>query len=174
MTKFFDQIFVHDFFLISNQDPRKTVANIVCTFRRSVWTDHRNVLAQHPELNLEDYKMDPKYELDSVSYVDNMRSPRFIQTHLPFKLLPEELQNNSTSAKVKLKYLKNSNVLMIDARTLSSTQEFALEPLRNQFLKFSPGDKFITHWSDYYLCTPRYQVSILELGNFRLPSSSLE
>ena len=72
--------------------------------RRSAWTDHRKVLAEYPELNLKDYEMDRDYELDSVSYVDKMKSARFIQTHLPFKLLPKKLRDNSTSAKVKRDY----------------------------------------------------------------------
>lgn len=43
----------------------------------------------------------PRYLLDSVDYVNNLPSPRFIKTHLPFKLLPIKLQQNTTNTKVK-------------------------------------------------------------------------
>lgn len=52
-------------------------------------------MANNPEMTF------PDFVLDSVSYINNYPSPRFIKAHLPFKLLPEKLQNNETSAKVK-------------------------------------------------------------------------
>lgn len=67
---------------------------------RSVWTDHRRILAEQPDINFSNYGFNADYELNSVEFVDKLLSPRFIQSHLPFKLLPKKLQENSTSAKV--------------------------------------------------------------------------
>ena len=39
---------------------------------------------------------------DSVEHVEKLASPRFIKTHLPFNLLPEQLQAFATKAKVCL------------------------------------------------------------------------
>uniref|UniRef100_A0A1B6JC27 Sulfotransferase domain-containing protein n=1 Tax=Homalodisca liturata TaxID=320908 RepID=A0A1B6JC27_9HEMI len=48
---------------------------------------------------------DPKYEFprelwDSVGFVKEMPSPRFIKTHLPFNMLPLQLQQGKTGAKI--------------------------------------------------------------------------
>lgn len=62
--------------------------------RRSSLFDNEELLADHPNIILS------PHVLDSVGYINNLPSPRFIKTHLPFNLLPEKLQNGSTSAKV--------------------------------------------------------------------------
>ncbi|KAF5291378.1 hypothetical protein FQA39_LY03529 [Lamprigera yunnana] len=37
---------------------------------------------------------------NSVNYVKNMKSPRFIKTHLPFSLLPHEIQSGAKTPKI--------------------------------------------------------------------------
>ena len=51
-------------------------------------------MAGNPEITF------PSYVLDSVKYINELPSPRYIKAHVPFDLLPEKLQNNSTQAKV--------------------------------------------------------------------------
>lgn len=65
-----------------------------------MWTDHRRILAEQPDMNFSNYGFNADYELNSVEFVDKLPSQRFIQSHLPFRLLPKKLQENSTSAKV--------------------------------------------------------------------------
>lgn len=42
----------------------------------------------------------PQYLKDSVTFARNMKDPRFLKTHLPWDLLPTQIQNGSTKAKV--------------------------------------------------------------------------
>lgn len=53
------------------------------------------MLPKKPDLKL------PLYVSDSIEYIDRMASPRFIKTHLPYKLLPKKLKDRSTEAKVR-------------------------------------------------------------------------
>ncbi|KAF2893638.1 hypothetical protein ILUMI_12539, partial [Ignelater luminosus] len=41
-----------------------------------------------------------KYEANSIDFAKNMQRPRFIKTHLPFSLLPEQIQNGTKSPKM--------------------------------------------------------------------------
>lgn len=56
--------------------------------------NYEKVLPEKPDLKL------PLYVSDSVEFIDKMKSPRFIKTHLPYKLLPKKLRDQSTKAKV--------------------------------------------------------------------------
>lgn len=67
--------------------------NIFC-FSHTPLFDYRNVLPEKPDLKL------PLYVSDSIEYINQMESPRFIKTHLPYKLLPKKLKDRSTKAKV--------------------------------------------------------------------------
>lgn len=42
----------------------------------------------------------PRYIIDSISFTKNLPSPRFIKSHLPFHLLPRQLRNGETKAKI--------------------------------------------------------------------------
>lgn len=37
---------------------------------------------------------------DTVDFVENLKSPRFIKSHIPFKLLPKKLQQNEAKVMV--------------------------------------------------------------------------
>uniref|UniRef100_A0A8D8UP80 Sulfotransferase domain-containing protein n=1 Tax=Cacopsylla melanoneura TaxID=428564 RepID=A0A8D8UP80_9HEMI len=41
----------------------------------------------------------PPYVLDSVKHISNLPGRRFIKAHLPFRLLPQKIQDGSTKAK---------------------------------------------------------------------------
>lgn len=43
----------------------------------------------------------PEFINDSVEYVRHLKQPRLIKTHLPFSLLPLQIQNNTKQPKVK-------------------------------------------------------------------------
>lgn len=59
--------------------------------------DYEKVLPEKPDLIL------PLYVSDSIEFINRMKSPRFIKTHLPYKLLPKKLRDRSTKAKVRSK-----------------------------------------------------------------------
>ncbi|KAF2893636.1 hypothetical protein ILUMI_12537 [Ignelater luminosus] len=42
----------------------------------------------------------PQYHTNSVEYTKNLQRPRFIKSHLPFSLLPEQLQSGTRSPKM--------------------------------------------------------------------------
>lgn len=54
------------------------------------------MLPKLPDLQL------PEYVTDALGYIDRMPSPRFIKSHLPFELLPLEIQEGKKNAKVSL------------------------------------------------------------------------
>jgi Sulfotransferase domain. len=56
--------------------------------------DYSDVLPKLPDLQF------PSYVSDSVTYVDEMKSPRFIKTHLPWELLPKQIRDGSKQPKV--------------------------------------------------------------------------
>ncbi|XP_050437126.1 luciferin sulfotransferase-like isoform X2 [Adelges cooleyi] len=56
--------------------------------------DYEKDLLEKPDLKL------PLYVLDSIEYINRMKSPRYIKTHLPYKLLPTKLKDQSTKAKI--------------------------------------------------------------------------
>ncbi|XP_049956268.1 luciferin sulfotransferase-like isoform X1 [Schistocerca serialis cubense] len=56
--------------------------------------DYRDILPRIPDLKL------PLYVTNSVKYIDEMPSPRFIKTHIPWELLPRQIQDGSVKPKV--------------------------------------------------------------------------
>ncbi|KAK4884744.1 hypothetical protein RN001_001015 [Aquatica leii] len=42
----------------------------------------------------------PPYVSNSIKYTETLSSPRFIKTHLPFSLLPEQIQNGTKTPKI--------------------------------------------------------------------------
>ncbi|XP_022167669.1 sulfotransferase 1 family member D1-like [Myzus persicae] len=56
--------------------------------------DYEKVLPEKPDLKL------PLYVSDSIEFINGLKSPRFIKTHLPYKLLPKKLRDQSTKAKI--------------------------------------------------------------------------
>ena len=56
--------------------------------------DYTDVLQKLPDLQF------PSYISDSVTYIDEMKSPRFIKTHLPWELLPKQIQDGTKQPKV--------------------------------------------------------------------------
>lgn len=61
---------------------------------RTPLVDFDTVMQEQPDLNL------PMYETDSITLINELKSPRFIKTHLPYKLLPKKLRDHSTKAKI--------------------------------------------------------------------------
>ena len=57
-------------------------------FRISAILSSVGVLGANQSVKLPDYKT------DSINFVENRPSPRFIKTHLPFELLPEKLSRS--------------------------------------------------------------------------------
>lgn len=47
-----------------------------------------------------DFEIHP-FVADSVKFIDEMKSPRFIKSHLPFHLLPRQITQNIKNPKVK-------------------------------------------------------------------------
>lgn len=47
----------------------------------------------------------PNYFEDSINYVKNQKRPRHIKTHLPWVLLPNEIQNGTKKPKVGNSFL---------------------------------------------------------------------
>lgn len=62
-----------------------------------------------PEIEMEDFVT------DSLKFIRELESPRFIKSHLPFCLLPKQLTNFSTEAKVSAEgyYAKLINIINI-------------------------------------------------------------
>nr|XP_018909817.1 PREDICTED: estrogen sulfotransferase-like isoform X1 [Bemisia tabaci]XP_018909818.1 PREDICTED: estrogen sulfotransferase-like isoform X1 [Bemisia tabaci]XP_018909819.1 PREDICTED: estrogen sulfotransferase-like isoform X1 [Bemisia tabaci]XP_018909820.1 PREDICTED: estrogen sulfotransferase-like isoform X1 [Bemisia tabaci]XP_018909821.1 PREDICTED: estrogen sulfotransferase-like isoform X1 [Bemisia tabaci] len=60
----------------------------------SIIYNHEVMYEEDPDFSAPDYVM------QSVKYVNELNTRRFIKTHLPFRLLPEKLQNFSTQAKI--------------------------------------------------------------------------
>jgi hypothetical protein len=56
--------------------------------------DYTDVLKKLPDLQF------PLYVSDSLTYIDEMKSPRFIKTHLPWELLPKQIQDGTKQPKV--------------------------------------------------------------------------
>ncbi|XP_054275897.1 luciferin sulfotransferase-like [Macrosteles quadrilineatus] len=73
----------------------------VSQLQRVPFLEFEHFLSHCPEPeNASDFPMDPKLFLHSVDYVKTMKSPRFIKTHLPFQLLPLQIQQGTVNAKV--------------------------------------------------------------------------
>jgi estrone sulfotransferase len=56
--------------------------------------DYTDILPKLPELEL------PLFVSDSVTYIDEMKSPRYIKTHLPWELLPKQIRDGTKKPKV--------------------------------------------------------------------------
>ncbi|KAK7868457.1 hypothetical protein R5R35_011206 [Gryllus longicercus] len=56
--------------------------------------DYRDLFAKRPDMNF------PLYVTNSVQYVSELPSPRFIKTHLPWELLPKQIQDGSKQPKI--------------------------------------------------------------------------
>lgn len=66
---------------------------MIVSFRMSVLMERKKVY-ETGKVSLQ------KSDASSVEYVKQMPRPRFIKTHLPFSLLPEQIQNGTRSPKV--------------------------------------------------------------------------
>ncbi|XP_076651410.1 luciferin sulfotransferase [Halictus rubicundus] len=60
----------------------------------SILFDYTTIIPRHPEVHLH------QLVSDSVSYAGSKTSPRFIKTHLPFRLLPRQLRTGEKQPKV--------------------------------------------------------------------------
>ncbi|KAJ9600879.1 hypothetical protein L9F63_000991 [Diploptera punctata] len=56
--------------------------------------DYTDILPKIPDFKL------PDFVNDSVSYIENMPSPRYIKTHLPWELLPKQIRDGSKKPKI--------------------------------------------------------------------------
>ncbi|XP_054274628.1 luciferin sulfotransferase-like [Macrosteles quadrilineatus] len=50
--------------------------------------------------NDNEFHVDPKLFIDSINCVKTMKSPRFIKTHMPFHMLPLQIQQGAVKAKI--------------------------------------------------------------------------
>lgn len=60
----------------------------------SILFDYTTIIRRHPEIE------PSPLILDSVAYIKNLPSPRFIKTHFPFPLLPRQLRTGEKKAKI--------------------------------------------------------------------------
>lgn len=60
----------------------------------SILFDYTTIIRRHPEIE------PSPLILDSVAYIQNLPSPRFIKTHFPFPLLPRQLRTGEKKAKI--------------------------------------------------------------------------
>lgn len=58
------------------------------------YQDFEKAIQDNPDLEI------PRYISNSVEYINELKSPRYIKTHLPYQLLPKKLRDKSTKAKV--------------------------------------------------------------------------
>lgn len=56
--------------------------------------DYRQLMAENPDFQ------PPPFLQDSLAFVGNQKSPICIKTHLPWQLLPMEIQHNVKMPKV--------------------------------------------------------------------------
>ncbi|XP_021926131.1 sulfotransferase family cytosolic 1B member 1-like isoform X2 [Zootermopsis nevadensis] len=56
--------------------------------------DYSDIIPKLPELEL------PLFITDSLTYIDEMESPRFIKTHLPWELLPKQIRHGIKKPKI--------------------------------------------------------------------------
>ncbi|XP_046737700.1 luciferin sulfotransferase-like [Diprion similis] len=60
----------------------------------SVHADFPEIVASNPDIQI------PEAVVDSIKYIANSPSPRFIMTHLPFNLLPRQLRTGEKKPKI--------------------------------------------------------------------------
>ncbi|KZC08591.1 PREDICTED: estrogen sulfotransferase, testis isoform-like [Dufourea novaeangliae] len=60
----------------------------------SILFDYTTIIPRHPEVKLHELVS------DSVNYARTRRSPRFIKTHLPFRLLPRQLRTGERKPRI--------------------------------------------------------------------------
>nr|XP_031843272.1 sulfotransferase 4A1-like [Nomia melanderi] len=60
----------------------------------SILFDYTTIIPRHPEIKLHELVS------DSVNYVKTRSSPRFIKTHLPFRLLPRQLRTGEKKPRI--------------------------------------------------------------------------
>ncbi|CAI6368354.1 unnamed protein product [Macrosiphum euphorbiae] len=58
------------------------------------YQDFEKAMQDNPDIEI------PKYIFDSIGYINGLKSPRYIKTHLPYQLLPKKLREKSTKAKI--------------------------------------------------------------------------
>jgi hypothetical protein len=68
--------------------------HLLVYFSHTSLFDYTDILPKLPELEL------PLFVSNSVRYVDEMKSPRFIKTHLPWELLPRQIREGTKKPKV--------------------------------------------------------------------------
>lgn len=63
--------------------------------------DRHTVLFNYEKVlpDLQDFDI-PRFVRDAAGFINDLPSPRFIKSHLPFHLLPHKLQRGLTQAKV--------------------------------------------------------------------------
>ncbi|XP_011302984.1 sulfotransferase 1C4-like [Fopius arisanus] len=109
-------------------------------FRSSAIIDHSVVIKNFPELENHEFLR------DSVKYVEHLPHKRFIKTHLPFHLLPRDLREGRTRAKI-IYVCRNPKDVCISF--YHHAKHFAYRGDFQQFCRLFLGDKvpYSPFWS---------------------------
>ncbi|GJQ81596.1 hypothetical protein Trydic_g9971 [Trypoxylus dichotomus] len=107
---------------------------------------------RHPEFEC------PESMLDPIGYINKLKSRRFIKTHLPWKYLPLQIQNQTTKAKL-IHVIRNPKDICVSLHYHTHVMEAATGTLEDCFRLFMAGkvaygpfwDNILSFWNRRHL-----------------------